>query len=71
MAWRLIPVQHCNTSLPIDPETTWQPTLTIDEIPAPYFLAELRKLQALPVSDLREIHLAKLAHPGSRIVQDW
>ena len=70
MSWRLIPVQHCNTPLRDGLEAVSEPKSTPEETPALYFLAELIALKARSVSELREIHLAKLAYPGSRIIQD-
>lgn len=70
MAWRLISLQHCNGSSSVEPLP--QPThrLTIEDMPALYFMAELKALQGLGGAELREIHQAKLAYPGQRIIQE-
>jgi hypothetical protein len=40
------------------------------EKPALYFLSEIPALLRRTPEERREIHIAKLAHPGCRIVQD-
>ena len=70
MAWRLISLQHCNTSSNSEPPALHSNALNIDEVPALYFLAELKALRAIPDTDLREIHKAKIAYGGVRLMQD-
>jgi hypothetical protein len=43
---------------------------TATETPALYHLDELLRIGNCSPADLREIHLTKLAYPGSRIIQD-
>jgi hypothetical protein len=43
---------------------------TATETPALYHLDELLRIGNRSPAELREIHLAKLAYPASRIVQD-
>jgi hypothetical protein len=40
------------------------------EEPARYFLAEILSLHRLSLDQCREVHTAKLANPGCRIIQD-
>jgi hypothetical protein len=40
------------------------------ETPALYFLSEIPALLHRTPEERREIHAAKLAHPGCRIIQD-
>ena len=74
MAWRLITVQHCNT--PGDqgrdfgeaPDPTFP--VDIDDIPATYGLSEILALRNRSIGEAREVHRAKVAYGGQRIVQD-
>ena len=42
----------------------------VEEIPAPYFLDEALALRNRNQEDIREIHRAKLAYPGVRLIQE-
>jgi len=42
----------------------------VEEIPALYFLGEVLALTNRNQGDLREIHKAKLAYPGVRLIQE-
>ena len=75
MAWRLITEKGCETvetpEMPKRPlckrdlrEVSWE------EIPTLYFLGEVLALRNRNQEDLREIHKAKLAYPGVRLIQE-
>jgi hypothetical protein len=70
MAWRLISLQHCNTSPSVHVTSGEIVKLDLEDTPALYFLAEVKAPQAVPASELREIHKAKLAYGAVRIGQD-
>jgi hypothetical protein len=70
MAWRLISLQHCNTSPSVHVTSGEITKLDLDNTPALYFLAEVKALQAVLTNELREIHKAKLAYGAVRIIQD-
>ena len=42
----------------------------VEEIPALYFLGEVLALSNRNQEDIREIHRAKLAYPGVRLIQE-
>ena len=62
--------QHCNTSPSVHVTSGEIVKLDLEDTPALYFLAEVKAPQAVPASELREIHKAKLAYGAVRIVQD-
>jgi len=72
MAWRLITVQHCNTPTVFDSEPIPNPLMSVEDLPALYFLNEIRGLLSHnhTPEELREVHKAKLAYAGVRLWQD-
>ena len=70
MAWRLISLQQCNTSLSVQGRSGEIGKLDLEDTPALYFLGEVKALQAVPADELCEIHKAKLAYGGVRLVQE-
>ncbi len=72
MAWRLITEKRGETvETPkhfVDETVAW--VVSYEEIPVLYVLSELLTLRHFTPEELQEIHKAKLAYPGQRIIQE-
>ena len=74
MAWRLITEKRAETVETVKQRNATQETRLQEfqwsEAPALYFLDEILALSNRNQEDIREVHKAKLAYPGVRLIQE-
>ena len=74
MAWKLVAIEQKNSetveTLKHSVRETDLEQLSWEEFPALYFLGEILALRHRTPEELREIHKAKFAFPGQRLIQE-